>query len=237
MIHWLVGEPFEWWKRWMATAFLKPPSPLVLPHFAPLPALAQVSTGCLGGVRGSLWQKWASGLQLRLLKWVDKKKGQMLILGELFFFAPDWVGRKCLQYLLVSVLQGRSFRESTLKRAQRRSFTPASFMEEDVIDFPDELDTSFFARVRSHNQHSPFHLFYFAYFCFIDALEYTFKDPTKPKCVHLSPFSALECCRIFWCKRSCPRMQTRCLSLRLKPSSKRPLLAAKTMRWSWQAVP
>lgn len=44
--------------------------------------------------------------------------------------------------------KGRSLRESTLRRAQRRSFTPASFMEEDMVDFPDELDTSFFARVR-----------------------------------------------------------------------------------------
>lgn len=46
------------------------------------------------------------------------------------------------------VYQGRSLRESTLRRAQRRSFTPASFMDEDMVDFPDELDTSFFARVR-----------------------------------------------------------------------------------------
>ncbi|KAB0401606.1 hypothetical protein E2I00_007264, partial [Balaenoptera physalus] len=29
---------------------------------------------------------------------------------------------------------------------KRRSFTPASFLEEDTADFPDELDTSFFAR-------------------------------------------------------------------------------------------
>lgn len=50
--------------------------------------------------------------------------------------------------LCVCVYQGRSLRESTLRRAQRRSFTPASFMEEDMVDFPDELDTSFFARVR-----------------------------------------------------------------------------------------
>ncbi|KAG7265877.1 hypothetical protein CRUP_016140 [Coryphaenoides rupestris] len=28
----------------------------------------------------------------------------------------------------------------------RRSFTPASFIEDDIMDFPDELDTSFFAR-------------------------------------------------------------------------------------------
>ncbi|KAJ8413638.1 hypothetical protein AAFF_G00081450 [Aldrovandia affinis] len=32
------------------------------------------------------------------------------------------------------------------RRNQRRSFTPASFLEEDTVDFPDELDTSFFAR-------------------------------------------------------------------------------------------
>ncbi|OWK11022.1 RHBDF1 [Cervus elaphus hippelaphus] len=42
--------------------------------------------------------------------------------------------------------QGRSVRDGTLRRAQRRSFTPASFLEEDTADFPDELDTSFFAR-------------------------------------------------------------------------------------------
>lgn len=46
-----------------------------------------------------------------------------------------------------ALVKGRSIRESTLRRAQRRSFTPASFME-DIVDFPDELDTSFFARVR-----------------------------------------------------------------------------------------
>uniref|UniRef100_A0A8C9WZM5 Inactive rhomboid protein n=1 Tax=Sander lucioperca TaxID=283035 RepID=A0A8C9WZM5_SANLU len=48
-----------------------------------------------------------------------------------------------------ALVKGRSIRESTtLRRTQRRSFTPASFMEEDMVDFPDELDTSFFARVR-----------------------------------------------------------------------------------------
>lgn len=56
--------------------------------------------------------------------------------------------------LCVCVSQGRSLRESTLRRAQRRSFTPASFMEEDMVDFPDELDTSFFARVRQNKQQS-----------------------------------------------------------------------------------
>uniref|UniRef100_A0A8C7MKN0 Inactive rhomboid protein n=1 Tax=Oncorhynchus kisutch TaxID=8019 RepID=A0A8C7MKN0_ONCKI len=46
-----------------------------------------------------------------------------------------------------ALVKGRSLRENaTLRRMQRRSFTPASFMEEDVVDLPDELDTSFFAR-------------------------------------------------------------------------------------------
>lgn len=45
-----------------------------------------------------------------------------------------------------ALVKGRSSREATLRRAHRRSFTPASFIEEDVVDFPDELDTSFFAR-------------------------------------------------------------------------------------------
>uniref|UniRef100_A0A4W4DSR1 Inactive rhomboid protein n=1 Tax=Electrophorus electricus TaxID=8005 RepID=A0A4W4DSR1_ELEEL len=45
-----------------------------------------------------------------------------------------------------ALVKGRSLKEGTLRRAHRRSFTPASFIEEDVVDFPDELDTSFFAR-------------------------------------------------------------------------------------------
>ncbi|XP_075421364.1 inactive rhomboid protein 1 isoform X2 [Ascaphus truei] len=45
-----------------------------------------------------------------------------------------------------ALVKGRSLREGTLRRVQRRSFTPASFLEEDTMDFPDELDTSFFAR-------------------------------------------------------------------------------------------
>lgn len=48
-----------------------------------------------------------------------------------------------------ALVKGRSIRDGTLRRAQRRSFTPASFLEEDTADFPDELDTSFFARVSS----------------------------------------------------------------------------------------
>ncbi|KAM7149770.1 inactive rhomboid protein 1 isoform 2-T2 [Molossus nigricans] len=47
-----------------------------------------------------------------------------------------------------ALVKGRSVRDGTLRRVQRRSFTPASFLEEDTADFPDELDTSFFARVR-----------------------------------------------------------------------------------------
>lgn len=49
-----------------------------------------------------------------------------------------------------ALVKGRSLRDGTLRRVQRRSFTPASFLEEDTADFPDELDTSFFARVRAH---------------------------------------------------------------------------------------
>ncbi|KAM4631722.1 inactive rhomboid protein 1 [Discoglossus pictus] len=45
-----------------------------------------------------------------------------------------------------ALVKGRSVKDGTLRRIQRRSFTPASFQEEDTMDFPDELDTSFFAR-------------------------------------------------------------------------------------------
>ncbi|XP_062820466.1 inactive rhomboid protein 1 isoform X4 [Anolis carolinensis] len=45
-----------------------------------------------------------------------------------------------------ALMKGRSMKEGSLRRARHRSFTPASFLEEDTVDFPDELDTSFFAR-------------------------------------------------------------------------------------------
>ncbi|KAM4814335.1 inactive rhomboid protein 1 isoform 1-T2 [Urocitellus parryii] len=45
-----------------------------------------------------------------------------------------------------ALVKGRSAKDGTLRRAHRRSFTPASFLEEDTADFPEELDTSFFAR-------------------------------------------------------------------------------------------
>ncbi|XP_053220054.1 inactive rhomboid protein 1 isoform X1 [Podarcis raffonei] len=45
-----------------------------------------------------------------------------------------------------ALVKGRSVRDSNLHQAQQRSFTPASFLEEDTGDFPEELDTSFFAR-------------------------------------------------------------------------------------------
>lgn len=49
------------------------------------------------------------------------------------------------------VPQGRTLGESTAGRRRRRSFMPPSFFEDDTVDFPDELDTSFFTRVsREH---------------------------------------------------------------------------------------
>ncbi|XP_051959156.1 inactive rhomboid protein 1-like isoform X1 [Xyrauchen texanus] len=45
-----------------------------------------------------------------------------------------------------ALVKGRSLREGTIQRVHRRSFAAASFLEEDTVDFPDELDTSFFAK-------------------------------------------------------------------------------------------
>ncbi|XP_075949445.1 inactive rhomboid protein 1 isoform X6 [Anarhichas minor] len=42
--------------------------------------------------------------------------------------------------------QGRTFADSTAGRRRRRSFMPPSFLEEDTVDFTDDLDTSFFTR-------------------------------------------------------------------------------------------
>ncbi len=43
----------------------------------------------------------------------------------------------------------------------RRSFATASFLDEDTVDFPDELDTSFFAKVKINTKpevYDPDHL-------------------------------------------------------------------------------
>ncbi|XP_028285796.1 inactive rhomboid protein 1 isoform X3 [Parambassis ranga] len=42
--------------------------------------------------------------------------------------------------------RGRTLGESTPGRCRRRSFIPPSFYDEDTVDFPDDLDTSFFTR-------------------------------------------------------------------------------------------
>ncbi|XP_045925541.1 inactive rhomboid protein 1 isoform X4 [Micropterus dolomieu] len=42
--------------------------------------------------------------------------------------------------------RGRTLADSTTGRCRRRSFLPPSFFEDDTVDFPDELDTSFFTR-------------------------------------------------------------------------------------------
>uniref|UniRef100_A0A6Q2Y2X0 Inactive rhomboid protein n=1 Tax=Esox lucius TaxID=8010 RepID=A0A6Q2Y2X0_ESOLU len=48
-----------------------------------------------------------------------------------------------------ALVKGRSAREreGAARRCHRRSFMPVSFLEDDTMDFADELDTSFFARV------------------------------------------------------------------------------------------
>uniref|UniRef100_A0A8C4F1L3 Inactive rhomboid protein n=1 Tax=Dicentrarchus labrax TaxID=13489 RepID=A0A8C4F1L3_DICLA len=48
-----------------------------------------------------------------------------------------------------ALMKGRTFVDSTAGRCRRRSFMPPSFFEDDTVDFPDDLDTSFFTRVRT----------------------------------------------------------------------------------------
>ncbi|XP_023146834.1 inactive rhomboid protein 1 isoform X7 [Amphiprion ocellaris] len=45
-----------------------------------------------------------------------------------------------------ALMKGRTLGESTVGRHRRRSFMPPSFFEDDTVDFPDDLDTSFFTR-------------------------------------------------------------------------------------------
>uniref|UniRef100_A0A8C1NHQ2 Inactive rhomboid protein n=1 Tax=Cyprinus carpio TaxID=7962 RepID=A0A8C1NHQ2_CYPCA len=60
-----------------------------------------------------------------------------------------------------ALVKGRSLREGAARRVQRRSFATASFLDEDTVDFPDELDTSFFAKVKINTKpevYDPDHL-------------------------------------------------------------------------------
>ncbi|KAM9716970.1 inactive rhomboid protein 1 isoform 4-T7 [Menidia menidia] len=45
-----------------------------------------------------------------------------------------------------ALMKGRTLGESTPGQCRRRSFVPPSIFEDDTVDFPDELDTSFFTR-------------------------------------------------------------------------------------------
>ncbi|XP_042252822.1 inactive rhomboid protein 1 isoform X2 [Thunnus albacares] len=45
-----------------------------------------------------------------------------------------------------ALMKGRTFGESSTGRCRKRSFMPPSFFEDDTVDFPDDLDTSFFTR-------------------------------------------------------------------------------------------
>ncbi|XP_029934389.1 inactive rhomboid protein 1 isoform X2 [Myripristis murdjan] len=45
-----------------------------------------------------------------------------------------------------ALMKGRTLRESNMRRCRRRSFMPPSVFDDDTVDFPDELDTSFFTR-------------------------------------------------------------------------------------------
>ncbi|CAM9110382.1 unnamed protein product [Lampetra planeri] len=51
-----------------------------------------------------------------------------------------------------ALMKGRTRGESAAGRCRRRSFMPPSFFEDDTVDFPDDLDTSFFTRVSSHSK-------------------------------------------------------------------------------------
>ncbi|KAM6951321.1 inactive rhomboid protein 1 [Aplochiton taeniatus] len=45
-----------------------------------------------------------------------------------------------------ALMKGRTIQDSSARRCRRRSFMPASLLDDDTMDFPDELDTSFFNR-------------------------------------------------------------------------------------------
>ncbi|XP_029977686.1 inactive rhomboid protein 1 isoform X2 [Sphaeramia orbicularis] len=55
-----------------------------------------------------------------------------------------------------ALMKGRTLGDSTAGRCRRRSFMPSSFFEDDTVDFPDDLDTSFFTRDGLHDELSSY---------------------------------------------------------------------------------
>ncbi|XP_022598772.1 inactive rhomboid protein 1-like isoform X2 [Seriola dumerili] len=55
-----------------------------------------------------------------------------------------------------ALMKGRTLGDSTAGRHRRRSFMPPSFFEDDTVDFPDDLDTSFFTREGLHDELSTY---------------------------------------------------------------------------------
>lgn len=55
-----------------------------------------------------------------------------------------------------ALMKGRTIGDNTAGRCRRRSFMPSSFFEDDTVDFPDDLDTSFFTRDGLHDELSSY---------------------------------------------------------------------------------
>ncbi|KAM9426304.1 inactive rhomboid protein 1 isoform 5-T5 [Pholidichthys leucotaenia] len=55
-----------------------------------------------------------------------------------------------------ALMKGRTLGDNTAGRCRKRSFMPPSFFEDDTVDFPDELDTSFFTRDGLHDELSSY---------------------------------------------------------------------------------
>lgn len=243
--HWREDEPSVWWRRWMATACLRPPSPRGPPRFAPSPAPAQVSTDCLADVRGSQWQRWASGPQQRWSRWVRGMR------------STEQIKYKYLSYL----------QKITYTRNKKYTKTFAVYMFFSIlywtsciyfnvcVCFSGALITGEYSKTGSKTQLHPRQLHggghgwlsWWAGHIFL--CQSKAGKTTVLLCCHyyvamfiyiwiiILIFFPLCSLRIFWCRRSCPHTQTRCLSHRLRRPWKRPSPAARRMRQSWQAAP
>ncbi|KAK1882134.1 Inactive rhomboid protein 1, partial [Dissostichus eleginoides] len=55
-----------------------------------------------------------------------------------------------------ALMKGRTIGDGAAGRCRKRSFMPPSFFEDDTIDFPDDLDTSFFTREGLHDELSSY---------------------------------------------------------------------------------
>ncbi|XP_042252824.1 inactive rhomboid protein 1 isoform X4 [Thunnus albacares] len=86
------------------------------------------------------------GLKAQVMREMELHSQDNLSLASTETPPPLYLPPHHLSHHHYGMQRGRTFGESSTGRCRKRSFMPPSFFEDDTVDFPDDLDTSFFTR-------------------------------------------------------------------------------------------